>query len=40
MARRELLLLNNDVLVGDHALDRIAAAFADHPEAGVVGAGL
>ena len=41
MARRELLLLlNNDVLVGDHALDRIAAAFADHPQAGVVGAGL
>lgn len=41
LARGELLLLlNNDVLVGDHALDRIAAAFADHPQAGVVGAGL
>jgi GT2 family glycosyltransferase len=41
LARGELLLLlNNDVLVGDHTLDRIAAAFADHPQAGVVGAGL
>ena len=41
LARGELLLLlNNDVLVGDHALDRIAGTFADHPEAGVVGAGL
>lgn len=41
LARGELLLLlNNDVLVGDHALDRIAATFADHPEAGVVGAAL
>jgi GT2 family glycosyltransferase len=41
LARGELLLLlNNDVLVGDHALDRFAAAFADHPQAGVVGAGL
>jgi GT2 family glycosyltransferase len=40
-ARGELLLLlNNDVLVGDHALDRIAGTFADHPEAGVVGAAL
>lgn len=41
LARGELLLLlNNDVLVGDHALDRIAGTFADHPQAGVVGAGL
>ena len=41
LARGELLLLlNNDVLVGDHALDRIAGTFADHPEAGVVGAAM
>ncbi|MFM7550225.1 MAG: glycosyltransferase family 2 protein, partial [Cyanobacteriota bacterium] len=41
LARGELLLLlNNDVLVGDHALDRIAGTFADHPQAGVVGAAL
>lgn len=41
LARGELLLLlNNDVLVGDHALDRIAGTFTDHPEAGVVGAAL
>ncbi len=35
-----LLLLNNDVLVGDHALDRLAETFARHPEAGVVGAAM
>jgi hypothetical protein len=41
LARGELLLLlNNDVLVGDHALDRIAGTFADHPGAGVVGAAM
>ena len=41
LARGELLLLlNNDVLVCDHALDRIAGTFADHPEAGVVGAAM
>lgn len=41
LARGELLLLlNNDVLVGDHALDRIAGTFADHLEAGVVGAAM
>lgn len=41
LARGELLLLlNNDVLVGDHALDRLADTFARHPEAGVVGAAL
>jgi GT2 family glycosyltransferase len=41
LARGELLLLlNNDVLVGDHALDRIAGTFADHPAAGVVGSAL
>jgi len=33
-----LLLLNNDVLVGDHCLDRLAATFDRHSEAGVVGA--
>lgn len=39
LARGELLLLlNNDVLVGDLALDRLAETFARHPEAGVVGA--
>ncbi|MCP9817461.1 glycosyltransferase [Synechococcus sp. GreenBA-s] len=39
LARGELLLLlNNDVLVGDHALDRLADTLARHPEAGVVGA--
>jgi len=31
-------LLNNDTLVGDHALDRLAESFQRHPEAGVVGA--
>lgn len=37
LARGELLLLlNNDVLVGDHALDRLAETFARQPEAGVV----
>ena len=41
LARGELLLLlNNDVLVGDHALDRLAETFARHPEAGVVGAAM
>lgn len=35
-----LLLLNNDVLVGDHALDRLPETFARHPEAGVVGAAM
>jgi GT2 family glycosyltransferase len=41
LARGELLLLlNNDVLVGDHAFDRLAGSFADHPEAGVVGAAM
>jgi GT2 family glycosyltransferase len=39
LARGELLLLlNNDTLVGDHALDRLVQTFAHHPEAGVVGA--
>jgi len=39
LARGEiLLLLNNDVLVGDHCLDRLSATFDRHPEAGVVGA--
>ncbi len=39
LARGELLqLLNNDTLVGDHALDRLAESFQRHPEAGVVGA--
>jgi GT2 family glycosyltransferase len=39
LARGEiLLLLNNDVLVGDHCLDHLAASFDRHPEAGVVGA--
>lgn len=39
LARGELLLLlNNDVLVGDDAFDRMADTFARHPEAGVVGA--
>lgn len=41
LARGEiLLLLNNDVLVGDHALDLLAGTFARHPDAGVVGASL
>jgi len=39
LARGELLLLlNNDTLVGDHVLDRVAESFQRHPEAGVVGA--
>jgi GT2 family glycosyltransferase len=39
LARGELLLLlNNDVLVGDHAFDRLRDSFERHPEAGVVGA--
>jgi GT2 family glycosyltransferase len=39
LARGELLLLlNNDTLVGDHALDRISETFEQHPQAGVVGA--
>jgi GT2 family glycosyltransferase len=39
LARGELLLLlNNDTLVGDHELDRLAESFALHPDAGVVGA--
>jgi GT2 family glycosyltransferase len=39
LARGELLLLlNNDVLVGDHAFDRLRESFERHPEAGVVGA--
>ena len=38
LARGELLLLNNDVLVGDHALDRLWQSLERHPEAGVVGA--
>jgi GT2 family glycosyltransferase len=39
LARGELLLLlNNDTLVGDHALDRLAESFQCHPDAGVVGA--
>jgi GT2 family glycosyltransferase len=39
LARGELLLLlNNDTLVGDHALDRLAESFQRHPDAGVVGA--
>ncbi len=39
LARGELLLLlNNDVLVGDHCLDRLADTFDRYPEAGVVGA--
>ncbi|MCP9827921.1 glycosyltransferase [Synechococcus sp. L2F] len=39
LARGEvLLLLNNDVLVGDHCLDRLWDTFACHSEAGVVGA--
>jgi GT2 family glycosyltransferase len=39
LARGEvLLLLNNDVLVGDHCLDRLWDTFQRHPEAGVVGA--
>jgi GT2 family glycosyltransferase len=38
LARGEmLLLLNNDTLVGDHALDRLAESFQIHPDAGVVG---
>jgi GT2 family glycosyltransferase len=41
LARGELLLLlNNDVLVGNYALDRLAATFARHQEAGLGGAGL
>jgi len=32
-----VLLVNNDVLVGDHALDRLAETVARQPEAGVVG---
>lgn len=41
LARGELLLLlNNDTLVGDHALDRIWDSFQRHPEAGVVGAAM
>ena len=37
LARGELLLLlNNDVLVGDHALDRLAETFARQQQAGVV----
>ncbi|QVL52140.1 MAG: glycosyltransferase [Cyanobium sp. M30B3] len=41
LARGELLLLlNNDVLVGDHALDRLAGSFARQPQVGVVGAAL
>ena len=41
LARGELLLLlNNDVLVGDHALDRLAETFARQPEAGAVGAAM
>lgn len=32
------MLLNNDTLVGDHALDRLAESFQRHPDAGVVGA--
>ena len=41
LARGELLLLlNNDVLVGDHALDRLAETFARQQEAGVVGAAM
>ena len=32
-----MLLVNNDVLVGDHALDRLAETVARQPEAGVVG---
>ena len=41
LARGELvLLLNNDVLVGDHAFDQLADTFARHPEAGVVGAAM
>lgn len=41
LARGELLLLlNNDVLVGDHALDRLAETFARQPQAGVVGAAM
>ena len=39
LARGELLLLlNNDALVDDHALDRLAESFQRHPDAGVVGA--
>lgn len=39
LARGELLLLlNNDTLVGDHALDRLWQSLERHPEAGVVGA--
>jgi GT2 family glycosyltransferase len=39
LARGELLLLlNNDVLVGDHCFDHLSATFERHPEAGVVGA--
>jgi GT2 family glycosyltransferase len=39
LARGEwLLLLNNDVLVGDHVLDRLLETAARHPHAGVVGA--
>lgn len=41
LARGEiLLLLNNDVLVGDHTLDLLAGTFARHPDAGVAGASL
>lgn len=39
LARGELLLLlNNDVLVGDHALDLLGESFERHADAGVVGA--
>lgn len=39
LARGEvLLLLNNDTLVGDHALDQLWRSLERHPEAGVVGA--
>jgi GT2 family glycosyltransferase len=39
LARGEwLLLLNNDVLVGDHALDRLLETATRDPRAGVVGA--
>jgi GT2 family glycosyltransferase len=39
LARGELLLLlNNDTLVGDHALDRLWQSLERHPEAAVVGA--
>lgn len=38
--RQFLLLLDNDLLIGDHAFDRFARTFAVYPEVGVLGADL